>query len=129
MPTRKILYIVTMTVLTLLGGALVGAPNAAAHGTWVGVYKCGITGNLECGIASVYSAHDRVNACDTRADGYGLRALYWLRSGGTGYVDDGNGSETGCGGKTVGTASNPIVQIQACTKRTSGLQCGEKRTA
>jgi len=66
------------------------------------------------GHGGVHTGHTYVYACDDNADGDGVRMWYWLRSGGTGQVGDGNGSRSGCGGRSVTTTANPVVKVQLC---------------
>lgn len=90
---------------------LASAPYASAHDRSVDL-SCGIWGY--CGWGSVLNNHTTVRACDSVADGYGVRTHYWLKSGASGLVGDANGSESGCGIRDVGTTSNPVVSFQVC---------------
>lgn len=66
------------------------------------------------GYGGVTSDHRYVYACDTKADGWGVRTwYYWRTSGGSEYLDhvgDGNGSQSGCGREYGGT----VVRFLVC---------------
>jgi len=66
------------------------------------------------GYGIVNSSHTYVTACDNRADGWGVRTIYRLRSGVNGLVGDANGSAAGCGSRSVTTSSNPVVSYRVC---------------
>lgn len=103
----------------VLGLPLVGAQAAAAHDTSTSINLCG-SGSARCGYGGVTNSHTRVYACDTYADGYGFRTMYRLKNEATGYVEDANGSTSGCTGVFVGTTSNPVTQYWVVWKRASG---------
>ena len=95
----------------------IGSP-AMAHDTRLdGPYACGPTYLQSCGYGQVRSSHTIVDACDTRADGFGYYVDYTLNNGATGSVSDGNGSTSGCGIKQVGTSSNPVWQYRVCSNQ------------
>ncbi len=66
------------------------------------------------GYGAQAASHTFVSACDTRADGWGVRTEYLVRSGYRGHVGDGNGSASGCGGRFVTTTNNPVIWIRVC---------------
>ncbi len=98
------------------GMVVAGASSATAHDVRQYINACGSTG-ATCGYAEVRNSHRTVYACDTRSDGHGVYVAYRLRSGATGTQGDGNGASSGCGQRTVGTSSNPVVSFQACVNR------------
>jgi hypothetical protein len=53
----------------------------------------------------------RVYACDTKADGWGVRTYYELQNGEAGLVGDGNGSTSPCGSRNM---PSPVVWIAVC---------------
>jgi hypothetical protein len=93
------------------------SPASANDTRYDGPYACGPTSLQSCGYGQVRDSHQIVDACDTRADGYGYVVLYRRKNDGSGYgeVRDGNGSASGCGIKRVGTSSNPIVEYNVCS--------------
>jgi hypothetical protein len=112
--------------LAIVAGLLAGAPTASAHETLKGIYLCGSDYNDRCGYGGVTNVHIRVYACDTYADGYGFRTYYRLENGQTGYVDDGNGSRTGCSAlvPSLGQPGSPyIVWYRVCWKRSPEWIC------
>jgi serine/threonine protein kinase len=54
-----------------------------------------------------------VCACDTRADGWGVRTWYWTEGGGQDHVGDGNGSKPGCGCERSFDGRR-VVRIRVC---------------
>jgi hypothetical protein len=101
-------------VLLAVGGALAVAPAASAHDAIGSINNC----DGRCGYGGVTNNHTRVYACDTKSDGYGFRTSYTLRNGTSGYVDDANGSDSGCSAVVPGTASNPVATFWVTWKRT-----------
>ncbi|MCE7004295.1 hypothetical protein LWC34_15835 [Kibdelosporangium philippinense] len=101
-------------VLLAVGGVLAVAPAALAHDNIGSINNC----NGRCGYGGVTNNHTRVYACDTKSDGYGFRTTYQLRNGVKGYVDDANGSSSGCSEVFPGTASNPVTYFWVTWKRT-----------
>jgi hypothetical protein len=95
----------------------IGAPAMAHDTRYDGPYACGPTFLQSCGYGQVRSSHTIVDACDTRADGFGYYVSYELNSGATGTVGDGNGSASGCGIRQVGTSSNPIFRYRLCSNQ------------
>ncbi|MFF1609695.1 hypothetical protein ACFVYA_18115 [Amycolatopsis sp. NPDC058278] len=105
----------TPAALVLAAGAAVAvAPAASAHDAIGSINNC----NGRCGYGGVTNNHTRVYSCDTKSDGYGFRTDYILRNGARGYVDDANGSDSGCSAVIPGTASNPVVYFLVSWKRT-----------
>ncbi|MFS8100611.1 hypothetical protein LFM09_26125 [Lentzea alba] len=116
MELKRMLAVGAVTV-----GALAGmAPTAMAHDAYDDIMICGGNGDKRCGYGGVTNSHTRVYSCDTNGDNGGFRTNYWLRDGRTGFVDDPNGSDSGCGAKVPGTAANPVVQFQVVWKATGG---------
>lgn len=114
---RKLL----MAVAVLIGALAISASPAMAHPT-----SSTLVGR---GHGGVHTGHTYVYACDDRADGWGVRVYYWLRSGGTGAVGDANGSAAGCGGRAVTSLSNPVVYYQVCAgPNGSDAACAPRRT-
>lgn len=88
---------------------------AHAHDIRVWNYTCGNIQRDSCGYGQVRDNHETVDACDTRADGFGLYTRYRLLNGTEGKVGDANGSASGCGVGRPGTyGSNPVVAIKVC---------------
>ena len=114
---RTKLAAVAAGMLTFFGIALTTAPNASAHDAIAEVYNCNQTGSARCGYGGVTNNHTRVYSCDTYSDAVGFRTYYWLRNGASGYVDDANGSSSGCSAVSPGTASNPVTSFQGCSKK------------
>ncbi|WP_091451434.1 hypothetical protein [Actinokineospora iranica] len=98
------------------GLLLAGTPVASAHDTSIDVIRCGYQWQARCGYGGVTDNHTRVYSCDTFSDGIGVRTEYLLRNGGSGYVDDANGSASGCSAIFPGTSSNPITDFRVCQK-------------
>ena len=100
------------------GGAgvllLAAAGPALANAAIQGPFWCGPLGLTACGNGGVDRSNTHVYACDDVADGQGYAIAYRLRNGGLGSVLDGNGSAAGCGGRGVGSASNPVTSIEGC---------------
>ncbi|WP_290052540.1 hypothetical protein [Amycolatopsis solani] len=101
-------------VLLAIGTAVAVAPAASAQDYIGSINNC----NGRCGYGGVTNNLTRVYACDTKSDGYGFRTSYVLRNGASGYVDDANGSDSGCSAVIPGTASNPVVRFGVTWKRT-----------
>ncbi|MGK3201530.1 hypothetical protein [Amycolatopsis sp. MEPSY49] len=116
MPNRKLPTLAAAAALAVCGTVL-AAPEASAHDAIAEVYGCQYQGQFRCGYGGVTNSHTRVHACDTAGDGYGFRTQFLLRSGGGGYVDDANGSSSGCSAKVPGTAANPVSIFRACEKK------------
>jgi hypothetical protein len=117
---------VAVGVATAFGISIANAPLASAHDVSATLYRC--DGIQKCGYGGVTNNHTRVYACDTRGDGYGFRTWYFLRNTQNGYVDDPNGSDSGCGAAYPGTASNPVISFQVCSKQ-SPIVCGSEHYA
>ena len=116
MPNRKLPTVAAAAFLALAG--TVGfAPAASAHDAVAEVYGCQYQGQFRCGYGGVTNGHTRIYACDTAGDSYGFRAQFLLRSGGGGYVDDANGSSSGCSAKVPGTSANPVSIFRVCAKK------------
>lgn len=93
--------------LTVLVGAFTIATSPAlSHST---------SSSVPGGYGGVQNSHTSVYACDTSANGWGVRTYYRLRSGSNSHVGDANGSAAGCGSRAVTTTSNPVVSYQVCT--------------
>src|SRR5687768_17266158 len=101
-------FAMVATGAVMAGLSVISAPAASAHEPNAGIYLCGDRYNERCGYGGVTNSHTRVYSCDTHGDAYGFRTYYLLRNGGTGYVDDANGSSSGCSGIYPGSSSNPI---------------------
>ena len=126
-PVKKLLL--AATLLAAAGGAVVvTAPIASAHDTSADVIRCGYQWQARCGYGGVTNSHTRIYSCDTFSDGIGVRAEYRLRNGASGYVDDANGSSSGCSGIYPGTSSNPITSFRVCQK-SNVWYCTTWRTA
>ncbi|HEY3483329.1 MAG TPA: hypothetical protein VGL02_31020 [Streptomyces sp.] len=103
---------------TIMGVSLLTAPVAAAHEPSISMYYCDNSQwSARCGYGGVTNSHLRVYSCDTRADHAGFRTEYRLRNGATGYVDDADGSSSGCSGIIPGTQANPIVAFRVVSKQ------------
>lgn len=113
----------------IVGLPMITAGVAAAHDTSDSINICGSNNAQRCGYGGVTNSHTRVYSCDTFADNAGFRTQYQLRSGGTGYVDDANGSSSGCSGIYPGTSSNPIAYFRVIWKAAGGWVYGAWRTA
>lgn len=83
---------------------LVAAP-ASAHSTCVK--------KQNRGEGCVSASHTWVTACDTNAEGWGVRTNYVTSRGVRGLVGDANGSKPGCGGEAP-TGGGTIVRYQVC---------------
>ena len=120
MRTRKLLAAIVIGFATIVGIPLISAPIASAHDAYAAISLCGSHYDQRCGYGGVTNSHTRIYSCDTYGDGYGFRAYYQLRSGATGYVDDANGSSSGCSAIYPGSSSNPIVYFRVVWKRSAG---------
>jgi hypothetical protein len=109
---KKQLVFALVGFLTLAGGMLVAPPSASAHEPIAEVIACGGVGDQRCGYGGVTNGHTRVYSCDTYSNSWGFRTQYVLFNGRTGYVDDANGSQSGCSASYPGTASNPVVRFR-----------------
>ncbi len=78
--------------------ALGGPGMASAHDPSAGVYGCPGAAD-RCGYGGVTDGHLRVYSCDTKGDNIGFRTWYRLANGDTDYIDDANGSSSGCSGE------------------------------
>lgn len=124
---KRSMAFVAVVATVILG--LWGTPAFAHDVRWDGPYDCGPTLTFRCGYVQVRSNHTIVDACDTRADGYGYEVAYGLRNGASGTQVDPNGATTGCGIKAAGTSSNPVVWIRGCTHQLGAWFCGPRITA
>jgi hypothetical protein len=102
-----------ISTTTAIATGLLGltATSAFAHAT-----EFRITGKA---YGVVNSVHTTVEACDLAADGLGVRMEYTLRNGYRDAVGDANGSDSGCGKRTVGTSSNPVYSARLCLSNNS----------
>jgi hypothetical protein len=82
-----------------------------AHDTIGEVYGCGSGGAKRCGYGGVTNNHHRVYSCDTYGDHYGIRVYYSTTAGTPGYIDDANGSSSGCSERTIAAT---IAEYQVC---------------
>lgn len=110
-------------MLTATGLSVAAAPAASAHDTIAEVFACGSGGAKRCGYGGVTNGHMRVYTCDTYGDGYGFRVYYTLASGAGGWIDDANGSDSGCSERTPGV----IVEYEACAKNGVANNCSGSR--
>lgn len=117
MQIRKVLVGAAVLAATF-GGSVLTAQTASAHDPSEPIVHCGVLPQLDtqCGYGGVTNSHTRVYSCDTYSDGIGVRTEYKLRNGGSGFVDDANGSSSGCSGIFPGTSSNPITSFRVCQK-------------
>lgn len=117
---RTLIAASTVTILTSLA---LSSPALAHDRRYDGPYACGPSSVQSCGYGQVRDNHQIIDACDTRADGYGYQVDYRLRSDPSGpnqpyrSVSDGNGSAAGCGIQRVGSASNPIKEWRVCSNQ------------
>jgi hypothetical protein len=88
---RKILVAAAFGVMTL--GAVVWAPTSSAD--------VGIMGRVYLGNNYASSNGRWVEVCDMERDGNGVYGLFRTNTG-TARVNDGNGSQRGCGNATFG---------------------------
>jgi hypothetical protein len=110
-----------IAVLAIL--AFTAAPAQAHDVGETGPFACGPASIQSCGTSWALSSHTLVRSCDQRSDGYGFYTEYRLAGGQTGTVGDGNGAASGCGDRTVGSSSNPVVWIRPCSDRGSYSIC------
>ena len=97
------------------------APTAWAHDTSA---TLNAGPGYDYGYGGVTNGHTRIYSCDTYRNGIGFRSEYKLRSGARGYVDDANGSSSGCSGIYPGTSSNPITMFRVISKgNAAGKSC------
>ena len=75
------------------------------------------------------SDHQRLYSCDTHGDNVGFRAYYKLKQGQTGYVDDANGSKTGCSDVWPAWIANPIVSFRVAWKQPNGYSYSAWKTS
>lgn len=116
MRTRKWLLTAAIGLASIIGLQLVGVPSASAHDTSASIWLCGASHTARCGYGGVTNNHQRVYSCDTNADNYGFRNQYILQNGASGYVDDANGSASGCSAIWPGSSSNPVVWFRVIWK-------------
>lgn len=65
------------------------------------------------GYGGIRSDHLTAYACDTKADGWGVRTRVWFRATNSyATVGDANGSSSGCGSRNWGTVP---AEFQVCT--------------
>lgn len=115
MRTRRSINMV-LTAAAFSALVLLMPSVAAAHNMSVaGPTACGWLDVQACGHGGVQQSHTHIYSCDDDADGYMYFIAYTLKSGKFGQVFDGNGSKSGCGGKTVGSSSNPIRRFKGCS--------------
>ncbi|MDQ7808645.1 hypothetical protein Q5425_33345 [Amycolatopsis sp. A133] len=65
-----------------------------------GTAQAGVLARLDLSQGRGYGGHNGTNnvyACDTKADGWGVRTYYELTDGFVDLVGDANGSSSGCG--------------------------------
>jgi hypothetical protein len=87
---------------------------------------------VRVGYGGVTNDRTRVYSCDTLGDGHGFRTTYYLKNGTNSYIDDANGSSSGCSARFAGSSSNPIIcyevrlkgtDNQSATLRTGSENC------
>jgi hypothetical protein len=117
MQLRKFAASVVIGFVAVVLVPLISAPMASAHDASAGIYLCGSTYDQRCGYGGVTNSHTRAYSCDTHGDNYGFRTYYRLSSGVTGYIDDANGSSSGCSGTFPG---GTITGFRVVWKRTAG---------
>lgn len=120
--------VVAASAVALLGIGISNAPLAFAHDASAG-FSLAACDNTRCGYGGVTNNHTRVYACDTASDGYGFQTYYYLRNYQNGYVDDANGSDSGCSSITPGTAANPVAWFEVCWKKTPKYICSPQYAA
>jgi hypothetical protein len=113
---RRRTTIAVGAVFGVVGAALLAGP-AAAHDTSASVRACGPGGLITCGSGGVKNLHTEVYACDSYADGYGLRVYFRRSDGQSSSVSDPNGSSSGCGDVIVTSRATPVVSYQVCSDR------------
>lgn len=119
MNIRRITAASAIGLATVVGIPLAAAPAAWAHDAYADITVCGSNYLQRCGYGGVTNSHTRVYSCDTYGDNYGFRTIYELRNGTTGYIDDANGSSSGCSSTTPGSSSNPVAYFRVVWKRGS----------
>ena len=119
MKARRLLTATIIGFVTIIGLPLMVAPAASAHDAYAAISFCGSNYIQRCGYGGVTNSHTRVYSCDTYGDGYGFRTEYQLASGARGYVDDANGSSSGCSAVWPGSSSNPVRYFRVIWKRSS----------
>jgi hypothetical protein len=102
--------------LMAAAGLLISPAVASAHDVSTSIQYCGPGQNNRCGYGGVTNGHTRAYACDTYADNAGFRTVVRLQSGGTAYVDDANGSASGCSDTLPGV----ITGYRVISKQPSG---------
>jgi hypothetical protein len=84
--------------------AAAGSPALAHDIRVVGPWGCGVL-PASCGYGEVKNNHTVLYACDTKADGAGLRVKWEQNNGVFGEISDGNGSSSGCGSRTASSGT------------------------
>lgn len=120
--------VVALSAATFLGVGMANAPFAMAHDAYTDISPCGAA-NGRCGYGGITNNHTRAYACDTYPDGFGVVTYYFFKGAAGGFVVDPNGSDSGCGSATPGSASKPISSWMFCIKSTPNYRCTPELTA
>ncbi|HZB31106.1 MAG TPA: hypothetical protein VE465_13155, partial [Streptosporangiaceae bacterium] len=114
---RKYRLVTVMVMGPMTAAGLLMSPSAAfAHDVSRSIHFCGPGDNNRCGYGGVTNSHTRAYACDTYSDGDGFRTVVRLQSGGTAFVDDANGSTSGCSAILPGV----ITGFRVISKQSAG---------
>lgn len=122
-PSRLALCAVSFASLL----ATVSAQPASAHTVDFRGPNCGFLDG-DCGAGGVSGNHTTVEACDLVADGDGFDVVWTTRSGRSGRVGDSNGSQSGCGSRTVTSPKDPVTMIILCNRTQGYCDGGHKVT-
>src|SRR5262249_11439204 len=105
-----------------VGAAAVLLVPATAQAHMITISAPGGGGN-----GGVGTFHDAAFACDTSADGLGIRTRYFTSRGIQDFVGDANGSAAGCGAEAA-FGGGTIVSFQVCKGSGTSEVCTGPRT-
>jgi hypothetical protein len=114
----------TLTTAGKLAAVLTATTGVAVAGIQAPAFAHNVSWSLKSGITvygSVYigNSHKSINVCDDNANNLGITAEYW--AGGSYYtLSDSNGSASGCGARTMGSAITSVNLFEASSGRQTG---------
>jgi hypothetical protein len=120
-PARRLVGSSAAT-LAFLSTLLLGVPQASAHDTSQVVWRGSPPVMFVVARGRVFQGHRMVEACDTNADGDGVRTWYVTSNGHTDFVGDANGSAAGCGRESPADGGT-VVRFKVCAGAIGHEQC------
>lgn len=92
---------------------------AAGPAYAAGVDSFAYTSPSQYGYSLYFSGPERMDVCDTDADGYSVQGRIWSKSDKSDMVKELDGGDSGCDSVNFDRAAGTVIYIQACRYNSS----------